>query len=67
MVKITRFEKARLVSARALQLSFGAPPLIKPPAGVTAYDLATTEFEKGILPLTVIRQYPDGRVEKVAF
>ena len=66
MVQITRFERARLVTARALQLSFGAPPLIKPSAYVTAYDLALQELEKGVLPLTVMRHYPDGRIEKIA-
>jgi len=46
MTTITRFERARLVTARALQLSFGAPPLVKATPGFTAYDLAKEEFEK---------------------
>jgi len=66
MVQITRFERARLVTARALQLSFGAPPLIKASQEVTSYDLALQELEKGVLPLTVMRYYPDGRIEKIA-
>jgi len=66
MDKITRFERARLVSARALQLSFGAPPLAKPAQGMTSYDLSTKELEEGLLPLVVVRRYPDGRLEKVA-
>jgi len=66
MSQITRFEKARLITARALQLSFGAPPLIKPSAGMTSYDLAKKELEEGVLPLTVIRHFPDGRLEKLS-
>jgi DNA-directed RNA polymerase subunit K/omega len=66
MSQITRFEKARLVSARALQLSFGAPPLIKAKPGMSAYDLALEELQEGVLPLTVIRHFPDGRLEKMA-
>jgi len=67
MGQITRFEKARLISARALQLSFGAPPLVKPMAGATSYDLAKAELEQKILPLVVLRQYPDGNIERIAF
>ena len=66
MTTITRFERARLVTARALQLSFGAPPLIKATPGFTAYDLAKEEFEKKILPLAIMRKFPDGSVEKIA-
>ena len=66
MSQITRFERARLVTARALQLSYGAPPLIKASADSTSYELAIRELEKGVLPLTVMRHYPDGRVEKIA-
>ncbi|HIE41091.1 MAG TPA: hypothetical protein EYP80_00340 [Candidatus Aenigmarchaeota archaeon] len=28
-MELTRFEKARIIGARALQLAYGAPPLIK--------------------------------------
>ena len=65
MTRITRFEKTRLISARALQLAFGAPPLVKPAAGMTAYELSVFELEQGILPLVIMRHFPDGRIEKV--
>lgn len=65
MSQVTRFEKARLVSARALQLAFGAPPLIKVAAGLTAYELALKELQEGVLPITVIRYFPDGSLEKI--
>jgi len=66
MAQATRFEKARLISARALQLAFGAPPLIKANEASSAYNLAKKELQDGVLPLTVIRHYPDGRLEKLA-
>ncbi len=66
MTNITRFERARIVTARALQLSFGAPPLVKVASGFTAYDIAKEEFEKKILPLAIMRKFPDGSVEKIA-
>ena len=56
MEHLNRFEKARLVGARALQLASGAPPLVKIPAGtVSAVEIAFLEFEKDALPLSVLR------------
>ena len=54
--ELNRFEKARLLGARALQLACGAPPLVKVPKGtISSVDVAFLEFEKGAIPLTVIR------------
>lgn len=57
--KYTKFEKARIIGARSLQLSMGAPFLIK----LTEKDLeelkynpvniAKKEFERGVLPFEV--------------
>ena len=55
MFKYTRFEKARIIGARALQIAMGAPVLIDVPEGVTPLEAALLEFKKGIIPLTVIR------------
>jgi DNA-directed RNA polymerase subunit K/omega len=66
MKKLTRFEKTRLISARALQLSLGAPPLVKIPKNISAQGLAKLEFEKGVLPLAVLRKYPNGKIEKIS-
>jgi DNA-directed RNA polymerase subunit K len=54
---LTRFEKTRIIAARALQLSMGAPVLIK----TDVHDprsLAALEFEKNMLPITVKRELP---------
>ena len=52
-----RFEVARIIGARALQLSFGAPPLIEVPEGaLEPIQLAKLEFEKDVIPLVVIRE-----------
>ncbi|MBI4018530.1 MAG: DNA-directed RNA polymerase subunit K [Candidatus Aenigmarchaeota archaeon] len=54
---LTRFEKTRIISARALQISMGAPVLVKTseedPKGI-----ARQEFERGVLPITVKRKMP---------
>ncbi|ASJ04060.1 MULTISPECIES: DNA-directed RNA polymerase subunit K [Thermococcus] len=55
MFRYTRFEKARIIGARALQIAMGAPILIDVPEGITPLEAALLEFEKGIIPLTVIR------------
>jgi DNA-directed RNA polymerase subunit K len=53
--KYTRFEKARIIGARALQIAMGAPVLIDVPEGITPLQAALLEFEKGVIPITVIR------------
>lgn len=65
MGKLTRFEKTRLISARALQLSLGAPPLLESKEGDTSYDIAKRELREKVLPMAVIRRYPSGTVERV--
>ena len=53
----TRFEKARIIGARALQLAYGAPPLMKVPENmVNPLDLAELEFEKGVIPITILKK-----------
>jgi DNA-directed RNA polymerase subunit K len=53
----TRFEKARIIGARALQLAYGAPPLIKVPEEmINPLDLAQLEFEKNIIPITILKE-----------
>jgi len=59
--KLTRFEKARIVGARALQISMGAPILAEVAEGYSSpIDIALTELEAGILPMTIRRTLPDG-------
>ncbi len=54
----TRFEKARIVGARALQLSMGAPPLIEmPPEVRNPVQVALREYEVDAIPLTVQRSH----------
>ncbi len=58
---LTRFEIARAIGVRVLQLSRGAPPLIRVKKDATAADIAKAEIEKGALPLTIIREFPNGK------
>ncbi len=51
-----KFEKARIIGARALQLAYGAPPLMKVPEGISSpLELAELEFSEGVIPIAVIK------------
>lgn len=55
-MQYTRFEKARIVGARALQLSMGSPPLIETPEELRdPVKIALLEYEADAIPLTVQR------------
>lgn len=59
--KLTKFEKARIIGTRALQIALGAPLLINiDDKTAKPIDLATKELEAGILPITIKRKLPDG-------
>ncbi len=55
-MKYTRFEKARIIGARALQISYGAPVLIEyPETMVDPIDVALLEYDEDLIPITVVR------------
>jgi DNA-directed RNA polymerase subunit K len=52
----TRFERARILGARALQISLGAPILIDVPEGlIDPVELAEHEYEAHVIPIMVRR------------
>lgn len=64
--KLTRFEKARVVGARALQISMGAPILVEiSESSLSPIDIALKELEAGILPITIRRTLPDGTYQDI--
>lgn len=59
--KYTRFEKARVIGARAIQIELGAPVLIDVPEDVSdPIDIASMEFEEEAIPMTIVRRMPTG-------
>ena len=56
---LTRFEVARLVGARALQIALGAPILVKSEL-TSSIDLAKEEFKNKIIPITIKRKLPSA-------
>jgi len=65
--RLTRFEVARLVGARALQIALGAPVLVSSENKVISpIDFAKIEFKNGIIPITIKRTFPSGEQKIVA-
>ncbi len=64
MVKLTKYEKARIIGARALQIAMGAPLFIKfkqkelEAINYNPVEIAKLEIEKDILPITIRRPLP---------
>lgn len=56
--RLTRFEVARIIGARALQISLGAPILVETDK-VEPIDIAKEEFKQAVLPITVKRKLPN--------
>jgi DNA-directed RNA polymerases I, II, and III subunit RPABC2 len=58
---LTRFERARITGSRSLQLSLGAPPLIKvPEQAKSSIMLAVEEIDAKALPISIRRVLPNG-------
>lgn len=63
---LTRFEKARIMGARALQLSLGAPPFIEiPETARTSLDIAMEELEQRVIPIIIRRVLPNGDFQNI--
>ena len=60
-IEYTKYEKARMIGSRALQLSMGAPFLVKLDAtelkkiNYDSIEIALREYDAGVLPITVKR------------
>lgn len=67
----SKYERARILGARALQISMDAPLLMKVDKELLenlSYDplkIAMTELDTGVLPITVNRPLPIKRDEKL--
>ena len=64
--RLTRFEKARIIGARSLQLALGAPPFVIITAGMhNPIDIAISELDQKVLPINIRRTLPDGQYEDI--
>ena len=54
MTRTNRYEKARIIGARALQVAYGAPVLVDTEQSQPIL-IAAEEYDSGVLPFTVQR------------
>jgi DNA-directed RNA polymerase subunit K len=64
---LTKYERARIIGVRALQLNNGAPPLVDPKVvgSTNPLDIARYEVDNGILPVSVYRYTGKGRYQAI--
>ena len=63
---LTRFEKARIMGARALQLSLGAPVFIEiPKNATTSLEIAMEELKQRVIPIVIKRTLPNGDYQNI--
>jgi len=63
---LTKYEKARIMGARALQLSLGAPPFIPiPKTARISLDISMEELEQRVIPITIRRVLPNGDFQNI--
>ena len=64
-MKFTKYEKARIIGARALQIAMGAPMLLKlneeklKELKYNSVEIAKLELDEDVLPITVKRPLPN--------
>ena len=63
---LTRFEKARIMGSRALQLSLGAPPFIDFSENITtSLEIAMEELHQKVIPIIIRRTLPNGDYQNI--
>lgn len=63
---LTKYEKVRVLSTRAIQLSMGAPPNVDIKNLTNAMDIAEKELQEKVLPIIIIRKFPNGSIMEVS-
>ena len=64
MQEFTKYEQARIIGARALQISMGAPFMVKldeeglKKIGYNPVEIAKLEFKQGLIPIAIKRPMP---------
>lgn len=69
--KLTKYERARIIGARALQIAMNAPVLIKmskedlEEVKYDALKIAEIELDSGALPISVVKPMPKKKEEEL--
>ena len=63
---LTRFERAKIIGSRALQLSLGAPVFIEiPKNATTSLQIAMEELKKRVIPIVIKRTLPNQDYQNI--
>lgn len=60
---LTKYERARILGTRALQLSMNAPPMVDIEGETDPLQIAMKELRERKIPLVIRRFLPDGSFE----
>ncbi len=65
--RLTKYEVARIVGARAMQLAMGAQPLvdIQEVGNTDPVLIAMEELKRGLLDFVIVRELPGGKTVKI--
>ena len=69
-MKYTKYEHARIVGSRALQISQGAPFMIKlsekdlEKIGYNPLEIAKMEYKEDLIPITIKKREPEKEEKK---
>jgi DNA-directed RNA polymerase I, II, and III subunit RPABC2 len=61
--RMTKYERARVLGARALQISMGAPIMVKLTNEIDPLEIAMKELAEKCLPMIIRRYLPNGTYE----
>ncbi|KAJ1987108.1 hypothetical protein H4R33_003023 [Dimargaris cristalligena] len=60
---MTKYERAKILGTRALQLSMNAPPMVEIEGETDAFQIALKELREKKIPFSIRRNLPDGAFE----
>ncbi|KAJ1649538.1 subunit common to RNA polymerases I, II, and III [Dispira simplex] len=60
---LTKYERAKVLGTRALQLSMNAPPMVDIEGETDAFQIALKELRMRKIPFSIRRNLPDGAYE----
>ena len=71
MEEYTKYEHARIIGARALQISMGAPFMVKltdedlKKMSYNPVEIAKLEFKQGLIPMNIKRPFPGAAAKEI--
>ena len=60
---MTKYERARILGTRALQISMGAPVLVNVQGETDPLEIAKEELKQRLIPIIIRRYLPDKSYE----